>query len=711
MKKVITYGTFDLFHQGHINLLKRAKELGDYLIVGITTEHFDEERGKINVVNSIMERIENVRKSGFADEIIIEDHDGQKIGDIQKYGVDIFTVGSDWIGTFDYLNTYCDVVYLERTPDVSSTILRANDFRIIRLGIVGTGRITPRFLSEVKFVSGVFIKGVYNPHRDSAVVFEKNYEVEAFYGEFEEFLNEVDAIYIATPNETHYDYCKCALQNGKHVLCEKPMVFKKSEAIELFELADENELILMEGIKTAYCPGFSQMMNIVKSGKIGAVRDVEACFTRLADYNTREVVDSRYGGAFLEYGSYTLLPILKLLGVKYDDIQIESILADNGVDAYTKIHITYDNGLALSKTGVSVKSEGQLIIAGTNGYILAESPWWLTRKFEVRYEDPNHKEQFTPRFLGDGLRYEISEFVSKINGRGGNISKLSREESIAMADIVERFMEKREQQHEKMLNSNKNSKVRIWAHRGGSNLYPENTLQAFIIAAKIEGIAGVELDVQLSKDGKIVVFHDETLNRLMDKTGYVQDYTFDELQQARFKAWDYCGENCGVINYEMKIPTLEEVLAELKTYCLDKNLKINIELKNSVIHYPNMEEKVIDLVNKFELEQSVVYSSFSNESVKKLKRLKADANVAILGTSLKECQLFYAEQKVDGLHPCITSVISEFENKEKLPIRVWNSVEPFYGQDGKKTIYDLCRLERRGVTDFITNYPEKYLVK
>ena len=80
MKKVITYGTYDLFHEGHYKLLQRAKALGDYLIVGVTTEHFDEARGKVNVVDSIMDRIENVRKTGFADEIIVEDHDGQKIG-------------------------------------------------------------------------------------------------------------------------------------------------------------------------------------------------------------------------------------------------------------------------------------------------------------------------------------------------------------------------------------------------------------------------------------------------------------------------------------------------------------------------------------------------------------------------------------------------------------------------------------------------------
>lgn len=115
MIKVITYGTFDLFHEGHYRLLKRAKELGDYLIVGVTTESYDQTRGKLNVVDSLVTRIENIKKTGFADEIILEESQGQKFRDIKKYQIDIFTVGSDWTGQFDYLNEYCKVVYLERT--------------------------------------------------------------------------------------------------------------------------------------------------------------------------------------------------------------------------------------------------------------------------------------------------------------------------------------------------------------------------------------------------------------------------------------------------------------------------------------------------------------------------------------------------------------------------------------------------------------------
>ena len=110
--RVITYGTYDLLHQGHINLLKRAKELGDYLIVGVTNDNFDRERGKLNVRNNVLERIEAVKATGLADEIIIEDYVGQKIDDIQKYEVDIFAIGSDWEGKFDYLNEFCKLVFI-----------------------------------------------------------------------------------------------------------------------------------------------------------------------------------------------------------------------------------------------------------------------------------------------------------------------------------------------------------------------------------------------------------------------------------------------------------------------------------------------------------------------------------------------------------------------------------------------------------------------
>lgn len=443
MTRVITYGTFDLFHQGHYNLLKRAKELGDYLIVGVTTEHFDEARGKVNVVDSIMERIENVRKTGFADEIIVEDHEGQKIEDIQKYNIDIFTVGSDWVGTFDYLKRFCKVVYLERTPDISSTKLRKNQFHIVNVGVVGTGRIAPRFISEAKFVSGINIVCTFNPKLDSVQAFQNRHDIPNYSESYVKFLEQIDAVYIASPNETHFEYAKAALEAGKHVLCEKPIGFTKKESQQLYSYAKSHGLVLMEAVKTAYCPGFQQLINVAKSGKIGDIIDVEACFTRLANLNARERTDAEYGGSFLEFGSYTLLPAIKLLGNDYTELQFQTIYGEDGVDWYTKVVLTYPYAMATAKNGVAVKSEGQLVIAGTEGYILAPSPWWLTRRFEIHYEDPSKVEIYEPVFQGDGFRYEISEFVSKINGIEKNGYKLTAEEAIAMAGITEAYMAQR----------------------------------------------------------------------------------------------------------------------------------------------------------------------------------------------------------------------------------------------------------------------------
>lgn len=159
MKKVITYGTYDLLHFGHTRLLERAKELGDYLIVGVTADGFDQARGKINVQQSLMERIEAVKATGLADEVIVEEYEGQKIDDIIRYGVDIFAIGSDWEGKFDYLNEFCQVVYLSRTEGVSSSELRAKQ-REINIGLIGETAVLNKYERESHYVNGVRVCGV-----------------------------------------------------------------------------------------------------------------------------------------------------------------------------------------------------------------------------------------------------------------------------------------------------------------------------------------------------------------------------------------------------------------------------------------------------------------------------------------------------------------------------------------------------------------------
>ena len=170
---------------------------------------------------------------------------------------------------------------------------------------------------------------------------------------------------------------------------------------------------------------------------------MEACFTKLEDSGRRELSDVDYGGSFTELSSYTLLPIVKIFGSNYEHVSFESIYSENGVDIYTKAYFRYKASMATSKTGLGVKSEGQLIISGTKGYIVVDAPWWKTQSFEIKYEDKNLNEKFFTKFLGDGLRYEISDFVSAINGYESKSFKLTKEESVFMAQMIEKFLAER----------------------------------------------------------------------------------------------------------------------------------------------------------------------------------------------------------------------------------------------------------------------------
>lgn len=441
MKKVITYGTYDLLHEGHINILRRAKELGDYLIVGVTSDSFDKGRGKLNVHNNVLERVEAVRKTGYADEIVIEDYLGQKIDDIQRYDVDIFAIGSDWEGTFDYLNEYCKVVYLPRTEGISSTMLREKDQDTFQVGIIGSGRIAKRFIPESKVVSGVEVVAVYNPDSEQAKAFAADFDISTYSDSLNAFLDKVDAVYIASPHHTHYDYAKSALNAGKHVLCEVPITLTEAESKELYALAEKNNLVLLEATKTAFCPSFNHLITLVKSGIIGDVVDVKSSLSKIVASPSRELDPMQSGGAMNEHASITLLPIIKILGLDYSTFDFHSKI-ENGVDIYTKVVLNYPHATASATLGIGVKTEGNLVISGTKGYIYVPAPWWLTSFFEVRYEDQTKNKKYFYSYDGEGLRYEIQEFISMIvNGRKSSY-KLRRRESMAISQIIENFHKK-----------------------------------------------------------------------------------------------------------------------------------------------------------------------------------------------------------------------------------------------------------------------------
>lgn len=430
--KVITYGTYDLLHYGHIRLLERAKALGDYLIVGVTSDDFDKARGKINVRQSLMERIAAVKATGLADEIIVEAYEGQKIDDIKNYGVDIFTVGSDWIGEFDYLNEFCRVVYLERTEGVSSTEIRGES--PLRLGLVGSSDFLEKFVRECEYVNDVEVSGICANEDISPVLRDLPFVTQ----DYDRLLDRVDAVYIFSYPGLHYEEVKRALNRGKHVICESAFALDREGCEELIELAAEKKLVLMSAIKTAYSMAYWRLLLLVKGGKIGNIISIDSTCTSLHEIDSEKTSSYNSWNSITKWGPTALLPVFQLLGIDYKKCSITSKLKDSGYDIFSKIDFIYPEAVATVKVGKGVKSEGELVISGTKGYIYVPAPWWKTDYFEIRYENPAENKRYFYQLDGEGIRYELVSFSRAIKS-GKNMSNIDDKVNRAISGVLERF--------------------------------------------------------------------------------------------------------------------------------------------------------------------------------------------------------------------------------------------------------------------------------
>lgn len=241
--------------------------------------------------------------------------------------------------------------------------------------------------------------------------------------------------------------------------------------------------------------------------------------------------------------------------------------------------------------------------------------------------------------------------------------------------------------------------MKIWAHRGCSQRYPENTLLAFEKAMNIQGLKGIELDIQLTKDGELVVIHDERVDRTTEGTGFVREYTLSQLKKLHIYADD---------SPVQAVPTMEEVFDLLSTR-LQAGLKLNIELKNSVYPYNGMEEKIVELVHKRGLQDAVVYSSFYAKSLAKIRLLDARAEIGILDKRVSDC--LYKLKGGCGavaLHPFWQGMDLPAEELAGYTVRVWLSGH-LYPEKPTGGRLDLTKLEAQGITDIILNEPEAYI--
>ena len=383
-----------------------------------------------------MERIEAVKSTGIADEIIVEEYEGQKIDDIRKYGVDIFTVGSDWEGYFDYLNEYCKVIYLPRTEGVSSSEIREKK-RSINLGLVGEASFLNKVWNESNFVNGIHI-GALCTKKPEMMQEQAIAEIGIITDDYDSFLSVVDAVYIRSLPKFHYEQIRKALESGKHVLCESPLTLNQSQSEELLKLAEKKNLILMEAIKTAYATAYYRLLLLIKAGKIGDVYSVDAVCTSIRDNN-----DNAEWNNIHEWGPTALLPVYQILGTHYNRSTIASHFRDEEHDSFTKIDFIYDHAVASIKIGDGVKSEGELVVSGSKGYIYVPAPWWKTDYFEIRFEKTDENKRYFYQLDGEGIRYELVAFTRSIESCRTALD-ISREVTLCISKTMEQFQEKDE---------------------------------------------------------------------------------------------------------------------------------------------------------------------------------------------------------------------------------------------------------------------------
>ncbi|MCW9023775.1 MAG: adenylyltransferase/cytidyltransferase family protein [Gammaproteobacteria bacterium] len=445
----MTYGTFDMFHKGHLRLLERARALGDYLIVGVTDENYDRSRGKLNVIENTQKRVQAIEALDFVDKVIIEKHKKQKAEDMVKYDVDIFAIGDDWEGTFDYLNQYTHVEYLPRTKGISSTLLRRDNFDTIKLGVVGLGRDTEAFIDEAKHVPSLKVNRIYSSDLPALKQFTRESEsIRYGHDNYDEFLDtSIIAVYIDTALEEHYPLIKKALLAKKHVLCENPLALHKSELIELLSLAKKEKVLLLSALKTAFLPAFNQLLTELDKGIIGNIKEVRA--TRTSLYKEKDYPDTFMAqGATNILSSYPSLLVNKILGESKD-----ITFFDQGYEGYdvSNLIISKHKGgaIGISNVATGIKSEGDAVISGTKGYVYIPAPWWLTKQFNVRFEDEHKSQTFKYEFDGCGLRYMIAEFASLIQRGKRKSNKLSPKDMISINRVLLEYNERKFKELEK----------------------------------------------------------------------------------------------------------------------------------------------------------------------------------------------------------------------------------------------------------------------
>ncbi|WP_394773396.1 Gfo/Idh/MocA family protein [Flavobacterium sp.] len=308
----------------------------------------------------------------------------------------------------------------------------------IKWGIIGLGNIANQFAADLLLLEDAELFAVASRDNNKAIEFGKKYNCQKTYDSYDALFNDdqVDIIYIATPHDSHAELSIKALENGKHVLCEKPLALSYKDAVRMIKASKKNNKFFMEAFWTRFIPSFQEVFSKVNQGIIGDIKYVKADFAFYANESEGgRLFDKKLGGGSLfDIGVYPLFLSYIILGIP-KEIIAKSIYHNNGIDLQTSMILQYENAQAVLHSSIVSESDMKATISGTKGHIQLNSPWYIADGYSVSIE--NQETQFSLPHLGKGYTHEAIECQNCIRNNQIESQLWSHQNSLDLSKIVE----------------------------------------------------------------------------------------------------------------------------------------------------------------------------------------------------------------------------------------------------------------------------------
>ena len=308
----------------------------------------------------------------------------------------------------------------------------------IKWGIIGLGKIANKFASELQLVESAELCAVASRNLDKAQEFANHFQCLKAYGSYDEIFQDenVDILYIATPHDSHAELTIKALQNNKHVLCEKPIALHYQDALQMITTAKKYNKFFMEAFWTRFNPSVREALHHVQNGVIGDVKYLNADFAfAVENLEGNRMTDIKLGGgSLMDVGVYPLFLAYLILGIP-KEIVAKSNFHSTGADLQTSIILHYEMAQAILHSSFLSSSNLKASISGTQGRINLNSPWFMTESYTLIQDD--HKEKFKRPTLGKGYTYEIEECHACIKANKIESELWSHQNSLELIAIVD----------------------------------------------------------------------------------------------------------------------------------------------------------------------------------------------------------------------------------------------------------------------------------